>query len=80
MVMCMTDASSPRCYYRPMTRDPKVTPLERAFELARSGRFSNVADIKKHLQREGFETAQVTGSTLTKQLNQLMRTSGAKAD
>jgi arginine repressor len=63
-----------------MTRDPNVTPLERAFELARSGEFSNVAEIKKRLQREGFETAQVTGATLTKQLNEIMRACADKME
>ena len=51
----------------------KTTPLERAFELAKSGQFTNVADIKRHLGQEGLSADQVTGRTLTTQLRNLMK-------
>ena len=50
------------------------TPLERAFELAKSGQFANVSDIKKHLGQEGLSSDQVTGRTLMNQLKELIRT------
>jgi hypothetical protein len=53
--------------------DYRVTTLERAFEMARSGHFSSVAEIKKQLKVEGFSVAQVTGRALTKQLKDLIR-------
>ncbi|KKC34595.1 hypothetical protein WH91_01715 [Devosia psychrophila] len=51
-----------------------ITPLERAFELAKSGQFTNVADIKRHLGQEGLSSEQVTGRTLMNQLRELIRT------
>jgi hypothetical protein len=47
--------------------------LERAFELARSGRCATVADIKRKLREEGYHDDQVEGPTLFGQLNALMR-------
>ena len=48
--------------------DGTQTTLERAFELARSGRFIRVAEIKRALVAEGFSVDQVTGRTLSRQL------------
>jgi hypothetical protein len=55
--------------------DYRATALERAFEMARSGKFATVADIKKQLNVEGFSVAQVTGRILQKQLKELIRAS-----
>lgn len=44
------------------------TPLERAFELARTGRYMTVAEVKAAMSAEGYGTEQVTGPTLMKQL------------
>jgi hypothetical protein len=44
------------------------TTLERAFELARSGRFASAADIRRALAAEGYSLAQFTGRTLSRQL------------
>jgi hypothetical protein len=52
-----------------MQSDP--TALERAFELARTGKYANVTDIKAKLKAEGFSDAQVTGPSLTRQLREL---------
>jgi hypothetical protein len=41
--------------------DPKVSALERAFQLARSGQAATIADIKKRLKREGYEEKAVEG-------------------
>jgi hypothetical protein len=49
------------------------TALERAFQLAESGRCSTVEEIRRVLSNEGYSSAQITGSTLVKQLRELMR-------
>jgi hypothetical protein len=49
-----------------------VTPIERAFDLARSGTCRTVADIKDRLKLEGYRVEQVTGPELHKQLRTLM--------
>jgi hypothetical protein len=58
--------------------ESKVTALERAFQLARSGRMTKIDDIKKRLKREGYDERVVTegGRSLTQQLRELIRTSG----
>jgi len=53
--------------------DPRLSQLERAFELARSGRFSTVAEIKRKLREEGYMDDQVEGPVLFGQLNSLMK-------
>ena len=52
---------------RPMPT-PNMSPLERAFQLARSGRCKTTADIQLGLKAEGYPTDQVIGPTLLKQL------------
>lgn len=52
---------------------PHKTPLERAFELARSGRFQNVSAIKAELSAEGYSVAQITGPMLMRQIRQLLK-------
>ena len=49
------------------------TILERAFQLARSGRFANLADLTKALKAERFESveAQLHSPGLRLQLRQL---------
>jgi hypothetical protein len=47
---------------------PHVTSVERAFQLARSGRCRTTADIQLRLKAEGYATDQVIGPTLMKQL------------
>jgi hypothetical protein len=39
----------------PTNVDGKVSALERAFQLARSGRIGTVDDIKKQLKQEGYD-------------------------
>ena len=54
--------------------DPKVSALERAFQLARSGQAATIADIKKRLKREGYEEKAVDGGpALAGQLRKLIR-------
>jgi hypothetical protein len=53
--------------------DPRVSALERAFQLARSGHVSKVADIRKELKREGYDDSVVGGGPiLARQLKKLL--------
>lgn len=49
-----------------------TTAIERAFELARSGRYETCSEIKQVLVREGYSNAQITGPTLMRQLRELI--------
>jgi hypothetical protein len=61
--------------------DSKVTALERAFQLARSGGISSLDDIRKRLKREGYDDRVVLdgGRLLTTQLKELIRAAGVGA-
>jgi len=48
--------------------DPNLTCLERAFQIARSGRCRKVDDIRGLLNREGYSDQQIAGRMLIKQL------------
>jgi hypothetical protein len=54
--------------------DGSTSPLERAFQLARSGRFSTVDEVKEQLKREGYLNNQVSGPQLMQQLRALIAT------
>jgi hypothetical protein len=58
--------------------DSRISQLERAFELASSGRCASVADIKRKLREEGYMDDQIEGPSLFGQLNSLMRKSNAR--
>ena len=45
-----------------------ISVLERAFQLAATGRYDTVTHIKRRLDSEGYATLQVSGPTLFKQL------------
>lgn len=49
-----------------------TTALERAFELAKSGRFSSVGQVRKQVDYEGYDGRQLSGATLHRQLRQLL--------
>jgi hypothetical protein len=54
--------------------DWKISALERAFQLARSGRMATVTDIKKQLKREGYDERAVHGGpSLNSQLRGLIK-------
>lgn len=54
--------------------DPKVSVLERAFELAKSGRVATIGDIRKQLRQEGYDDSVVDGGpSLSAQLRELIR-------
>jgi len=52
-----------------------VTALERAFELARCGEYTDLASLKRRLSVEGYSTDQVAGRTLLAQLKQIISSS-----
>ena len=52
--------------------DHNVTPLERAFQLARSGICASMADIKGALRIEGYELEHIVGTALNRQLTELI--------
>ena len=45
-----------------------ISVLERAFQLAATGRYDTVTQIKRQLDSEGYASLQVAGPTLFKQL------------
>jgi hypothetical protein len=56
-----------------MERDHRKTAIERAFDLARGGQASNVAEILAVLKREGYYNDQIQGRSLMRQLRTLIR-------
>ncbi len=48
--------------------DPNVSTLERAFQLAATGRYLSVKEIKLQLSREGYRYTLVYGRLLANQL------------
>ena len=53
--------------------DSYKSALERAFELAASGEFERVDEIRRRMRWEGYVTEQVVGRALSQQLNTIMR-------
>jgi hypothetical protein len=51
----------------------RMTALERAFQLARSGQVLTVSEIKTSLGRDGYSTNQLDGPSLRRQLTGLIR-------
>ena len=49
------------------------TAIERAFDLARSGKFKTVLAIRRELSREGYSTIQIAGPILMRQLRDAMK-------
>lgn len=61
--------------------DLRRTTLERAFALAKSGRFRSKSEIVRALRSEGLgldALAQLSGRTLTVQINQICLQAGAR--
>ncbi len=53
--------------------DNRMTALERAFQLARSGEVLTIKEIIGALRREGYAISQIEGPTLKRQLKDLIR-------
>jgi hypothetical protein len=52
---------------------PGVSILERAFGLAKTGRFNSVTELQKTLSAEGYVSSSVIGPALRRQLLTLIR-------
>jgi hypothetical protein len=52
--------------------EPHKTAIERAFDLARSGNFSTVDEIRRRLKAESYNEDQIIGRSLTAQLRALI--------
>jgi hypothetical protein len=50
-----------------------ITTIERAFQLARSGKFQSIEKLKKKLRDEGFDQWEIVGRSLLDQLNTLIK-------
>jgi hypothetical protein len=53
--------------------DYRMTTLERAFQLARSGRVAGLPDIMASLGRDGYSSSQIEGPLLKRQLVDLIK-------
>lgn len=58
----------------------RLTALERAFELAKSGEYATVSEVTKQLKAEGFSISQITGPSLSKQLRELCTAAQPKSE
>jgi hypothetical protein len=52
---------------------PGVRPVERAFQLARSGSVRDVAELKRAMAREGYIPREIEGKAITGQLRELIK-------
>jgi hypothetical protein len=59
--------------------DSNKTTLERAFDLAQSGKCTDLTDVMRHLKAEGYNQNQIEGRRLKQQLTTLIRNSHAAA-
>jgi hypothetical protein len=60
--------------------DQKMTAMERAFQLARSGSVAGVAEIATSLNREGYHGNQIEGPVLKRQLADLIKAARKTSD
>ena len=51
----------------------RMTSMERAFHLARSGRFTCLTEVVTTLDREGYSASQIQGPLLKRQLTGLIK-------
>lgn len=58
-----------------MNTERPVDPIARAFELAKSGKFASVSEIRKKLKIEQYDTTTLVGRSLLKQLRDLINES-----
>jgi hypothetical protein len=64
---------APRIPDMPSGMDQRMTALERAFQLARSGRVTGLAEIVAALKRDGYSASQIEGPLLKRQLAYLIK-------
>lgn len=54
--------------------------VERAFELAKSGKCANLADVRRRLGQEGYQPRDLFGRTLKGQLVRELKAAAGRAD
>jgi hypothetical protein len=74
----MSPPASGSCMLSAMNDNP--TAIERAFQLAKSGRYASVGHIQKALAAEGYSKNQMAGPSLLKQLKGLIRSAQGSRD
>jgi hypothetical protein len=52
--------------------DHKLSAIERAFQIARTGHAPSVRDIKDALRKEGYPPGQIEGASLARQLTAII--------
>jgi hypothetical protein len=57
----------------------RLTSMERAFHLARSGRFTTLTEVVITLDREGYSANQIQGPLLKRQLTGLIKAAGPES-
>ena len=57
----------------PVARMNHPTALERAFQLASTGNFRTVEEVRRILSQEGYSISQIDGPTLSKQLRDAIK-------
>ena len=50
-----------------------ITAIERAFELARSGQYASLSDVRRQLRIEGHSQEQIQGTTLLRQIRGMIK-------
>lgn len=59
--------------------EPYVTVVERAFQLAKTGKYASVGSIKLQLRDEGYSPHQIEGRVLQRQLAEIIRANSPKS-
>lgn len=59
---------------------PRPSTLERAFELAKSGEYANISEIRLQVSSEGYHdaTTQLYGRTLASQIRKICKAAKAR--
>ena len=57
----------------------RMTALERAFQLARSGQVTTMTEVVKSLKRDGYDTNQIQRPALLRQLTGLIKAARLEA-
>lgn len=52
--------------------DANASPIERAFQLAGTGRFATVAEVRLQLVREGYSQRELEGPQLRKEIMEMI--------
>jgi hypothetical protein len=58
---------------------PNLTAVERAFQLARSGKARDTNEIRRVLKAEGYSDQAMVGSSILRQLRDLIERAKAKS-